>query len=814
MAKLLLIDTNGLIHRAYHALPPLTAPDGRPTGALYGLARLLVKALADEKPTHVAACFDRPEPTFRKVRYPEYKAHRPPAPDDLIAQIVEARELVEQFHIPAVELPGYEADDLIGTLATKFASPECQVVILTGDLDSLQLVRDGLVTVAGMKTGVSELVRYTEAKVAERFGVRPDQLADYKGLAGDSSDNIPGVKGVGPKTAVQLLTEFSTLDKIFTTMPETHKLAHKVLPHKGAALLSRDLGKIATDAPIQISLEALRYRVSDPERLHAYLLGLGFETIAKKLEQAPKGGGEGAIRAPRTERVLAVLNAEHMASLGAALSSDAVKIAFAWKPILRSLPEAEWPTNPLFDLSIAGWLLDPDQGDYSPEALAAKYLPALQNAVASEALARDLYVSLAAELERATLADLARDLEFPLIRVLARMERQGILVDRAALEALRDQLRGKTGGLAAKIFSIVGKEFNLQSPRQVGAILFETLGLNDGKTKKTKTGQYRTSADVLEKLREEHSVVPLLLMHREDMKVLTGFVEPLLSLVERDGKVRTTFLQVSTGTGRIASEKPNLQNIPKESEWAVPIRSAFVASPGFRFVSFDYSQIELRILAHITKDPGLVAAFREGVDVHAATASRVFGITTDRVTPELRRVGKTLNFGVIYGMGAKAFSETSGITIHEARRRIEEYFAAFPTVRSWQESVKREAMEHGMVLNEHGRRRLFSSARAFGEFERAAVNMPIQSLQADLLKQAMLDTTALLSEKGWYPHKARVLLSIHDELLFEVADAIVEESAPLIARAMEHAAKLSVPVRVEVSTGTSWGSLAPYRATR
>lgn len=812
MEKLLLIDANGLIHRAYHALPPLTAPDGRPTGALYGLARLLVKALADERPTYIAACFDRPEPTFRKVRYPEYKAHRPPAPDDLIQQIVEARELIEKFHIPVVELAGYEADDLIGTLATKFASPDCQVTILTGDLDSLQLVRDGLVTVAGMKTGVSELVRYTEVKVMGRFGVRPDQLADYKGLAGDSSDNIPGVKGVGPKTAVQLLTEFGTLDKIFTTMSETHKLAHKVLPHKEAALLSRDLGKIATDAPIQISLEGLRYQVTDPEGLQTYLLDLGFETIAKKLEPAAPKKSEMPLRAARTERVLTVLDAAHTSSLGAALASDAVKVAFEWKPILKSLPETEWPTDPLFDLSVAGWLLDPDRGDYSPEALAAKHLPPSPNNATPEATARDLYTALFSELDRASLSDLARDLEFPLLRVLARMEQHGILVDRHALEILQGVLSATTDELAQKIYAMAGATFNLQSPRQVGEVLFGTLGLHEGRAKKTKTGQYRTSAEVLLALREAHPVVPLLIAHRENTKVLTGFVEPLLSLIESDGRVHTTLLQTATGTGRIASEKPNLQNIPKESEWATPIRKAFVAPSGFRFVSFDYSQIELRILAHITKDPGLVAAFREGNDIHTATASRVFGITPDRVTPELRRIGKTLNFGVIYGMGAKAFSATSGISIPEARRRIEEYFAAFPTVRAWQETVKREAMERGMVVNEHGRRRLFSSSRAFGEFERAAVNMPIQSLQADLLKQAMLNATALLSERGWYPNQVRLLLPIHDELLFEVADAIVEESVPLITRTMEGAATLSVPVKVEVSTGSSWGSLIPHRS--
>jgi DNA polymerase-1 len=812
MEKLLLIDTNGLIHRAYHALPPLTTPDGRPTGALYGLARLLVKALADERPTHVAACFDRPEPTFRKVRYAEYKAHRPPAPDDLMQQIVEARELIEKFHILVVELPGYEADDLIGTLAAKFASPERQVVILTGDLDSLQLVRDGLVTVASMKTGVSELVRYTEEKVRERFGVRPDQLADYKGLAGDASDNIPGVRGVGPKTAAQLLTEFGTLEKIFSLMPPEHRLAKKVLPHREAALLSRDLGRIATDAPIPITLEKLEYRITDPDGLRTYLLNMGFESIAKKMEQAqPETWSENPGTA-RTERVLTILNATHATSLGTALASDTVKIAFSWKPILRSLSETRWPNEPLFDLSIAGWLLDSDHGDYSPESLMTRYLPKKGSGVAPEAAARDLYVVLASELEQAGLANLARKLEFPLIRVLARMEQHGILVDQPALEALKGVLVETTNELSRTIHAMAGTTFNLQSPRQVGEVLFGTLGLHQGKVKKTKTGQYRTSAGVLETLREAHPVVPLLLAYREHTKVLTGFVEPFLSLIEADGRIHTTLLQ--TATGRIASEKPNLQNIPKESEWAIPIRNTFVASRGFRFVSFDYSQIELRILAHITKDPGLLTAFRDGVDIHTATASRVFGITTDRVTPELRRVGKTLNFGVIYGMGAKAFAETSGIAIHEARRRIEEYFAAFPTVRDWQESVKHEAMKHGMVLNEHGRRRVFSSACAFGEFERAAVNMPIQSLQADLLKQAMLDTTTALVEHGWYPHQARLLLSIHDELLFEIADAIVEESVPILARTMEHAANLSLPVTVEVSIGSSWGSLAPYHTAR
>ncbi|MDO8470333.1 MAG: DNA polymerase [bacterium] len=838
MKTLLLIDANGLIHRSFHALPPLTAPDGRPTGALYGLARLLVKTLADEHPDYIAACFDRPEPTFRKQKYPEYKAHRPPAPDELIKQIVEARELIQTFHIPVVELPGYEADDLIGTLAVRFASNDLHVTILTGDLDSLQLVRNGLVSVAGMKTGVSEIIRYDEAKVAERFGVRPDQLADYKGLAGDASDNIPGVKGVGPKTAVQLLTEFRTLDRLFAEMPEEHKLAKKVLPYRDAAFLSRDLGRIATDAPLAINIEELRYQVTDPERLRAYLISLGFESIVKQLEKhttdnlrptttsqkqeardlptrptelSGRAGQAGERRAQTNERVLVVLDAAEAGKLGKELQSDAVKVTLEWKPILKSLDTKLAVSDPLFDLSIAGWLLDPDQHDYSLATLATTYLlPPLQ-VNTPPAVARDLYATLSQKLREEKLDHLARDLEFPLIRILAEMEQVGVLVDVPALAYIKTELTKKIEKLEADIYAAAGAPFNVNSPRQVGEVLFDQLHLGTGRQKKTATGQYRTSVDILAALREAHPIVPLLLRHREDSKVLSGFVEPLLSLIAPDGRIHTTYLQTTTGTGRLASERPNLQNIPQESEWAKPLRDAFVASPGSQFLSLDYSQVELRILAHVTQDPGLTEAFRTGTDIHTATAARTFGVTEDRVTKEMRRIGKTLNFGVVYGMGARAFGETSGIPLAEARRFIEEYFVAFPTIRSWQAKIKLEAQTTGVIRNEHGRRRLFPPGRNFGEFERAAINMPIQSLAADIIKQAMIDTTRIIHKREWSGGGVRLILSIHDELLFEVPDGIVDTVVPVLRETMERAAALSVPLRVDATVGPAWGSLTPHR---
>lgn len=820
MKTLLLIDAHALIHRAFHALPPLTSPAGEPVGALYGLARTLNKVLEERKPDYVAAAFDRPEPTFRKEEFKEYKAHRPKAPDELVSQLIKARELFKAFQIPTFERPGAEADDIIGTLVERFKDDRSlRIVILTGDLDALQLVSGDRVVVETMKKGVTEMVTYDKKAVEARYGLPVAALPDYKGLVGDPSDNIKGVKGVGPKTAEKLLTEFGTLEGIFERMPPTHPLAKKILPGKEQAFFARKLATIDRHLPIEVREEDLRYPGTRSEALASLYGELGFQSLLKGGGKMEKGGGKEKKPAPRGSlKSTAVADAAAALALSPAERGGATpKAAFDWKPILKELLARGAPLpTPLFDVKVAAWLLNPDEEDLAFESLERRFLApsditfgdvhgrnaSLLPREPREAL-RALAGVLAYKLEEYELQKVFNEIEMPLIPVLARMELRGVGVHAPALRELKAQLEKELNDLAGNIYREAGASFNINSPRQVSEVLFGTLKLGEGRVRRTATGQRRTGHDVLLELEHAHPVVSLLLRYRENAKILSGFIDPLLSAIQEDGRVRTTFLQTGTGTGRLSSEQPNLQNIPQESEWAKPLREAFRAAAGKRFLSFDYSQLELRLLAHLTQNLQLLEAFHDGEDIHALTASHIFQVPRDRVSPPMRRVAKTLNFGIIYGMGARAFSRASGLRLEEAKRFIETYFHNFPEVQAWQEQVKAEARTYGFVKNVNGRRRWFVKnhgvAPAPGEFERAAVNMPLQSLAADILKLAMIRVGGTAG--------AELVLSIHDELLFEVPDDTMRKIAPAIRDTMEHAFPLSVPLTVQVKHGERWGDM-------
>lgn len=810
-ATVLLIDSHALIHRAFHALPPLTGPKGQPTGALYGVARILLKVLRTNRFTHVFAAFDRPEPTFRKEAFRDYKAHRPPAPDELVSQLIEARELFRAFGIPVVEKAGVEADDIIGTLAVRFAREETRVIILTGDLDALQIVKDPSVAVETFKKGVSETVIYDEAGVVERYGIPPSKLADWKGLVGDASDNIPGVPGIGPKTAEKLLTEFESLEALYEHMPSDHPLAKKVLPHKNKAFLAKQLATIITDVPLPVTLGEGRFEKIPEGTLTDYFSRFGFTSLLKPVPETRSGEvamppREEAGNTSFPEHVTFVPSAEWARAHRAALADRQEKAAYGWKEILKKCAhERVQVQGPLFDLSVAGWLIDSDEKAVSREELMARFLK--RNDVNDAALYRLLKHALASY----GLEKVFREIEMPLVPILAAMEENGIAVDKARLETLRKTIQGELSQLEVAIYEKTGTIFNVNSPRQVAEALFQKLGLGTEKKRKTATGQQKTGKDVLLELREAHPVVPLLLEYRESFKILTSFVEPLADAIAEDGRVRTTFLQTGTATGRLSSERPNLQNIPQGSRWAESLRSAFVAPHRHSFLSFDYSQLELRLLAHASGDPALREVFREGKDVHQLTASRVFGVTADRVIPSMRRTAKILNFGVVYGMGGRAFAAVSGLPPAEAKRFIAEYFRQFPKVREWQERVKAEARTFGFVRNEFGRRRWFLHAtragHPSGEFERAAINMPLQSLGADIMKLGLIRAASLLGEtKG----SGRAVLSIHDELLFEMPDDMLHTLAPKLKTLMESAVRLAVPLIVEVTRGPHWGAMEPF----
>jgi len=826
MKKILIIDANSFIHRAFHALPPLETPDGRPIGAIYGLTNILFSILNKEKPNYVAAAFDTPEKTFRKEMFKEYKAHRPKAPDELKQQIIEAHILFKKFGIKTLEKPGFEADDILGTLAEKFTKTEgVKTTVLTGDLDALQLVDDENTTILIPGRGTSQMIRYDELKVEERFGIKPKQLIDYKGFAGDSSDNIPGVPGVGPKTAARLLQKYKDIDGIYENIDKEKESAviKKIKENKDQAYLSKKLGTIKRDVPIKITLEELKY-FKENGALIEYLKSLGFKSLINRFKDEPR-----ISETISTTRKVRKTNASHLfyeptqgqASLKNVeflipnkkfiekplrfLNSDKIKVAYHWKPIIKTLKKrGRAVKNPIFDIRIAAWLLNPDQKNLTLENLAEVFLK--KEIIDELETLKQLYAHLAENLKRWSLEKIYQKIELPLIKILADMELTGIKINKKALKSLNQELEKEISQISEKIYKKTNKRFNLNSPRQVGEILFEDLGIQ-GKHLKTPTNQYRTSEEVLLEIKTEHPIVELILKYREYNKIKSTYIEPLINRIDSFNRIKTTFIQTGTATGRLSSENPNLQNVPRNSKWSKPLRKCFIADKGWSLVSFDYSQMELRILACVVGDEKLKKVFKLGEDIHTSTASYVFNIPLSKVGKKERRLAKTLNFGIIYGMGARAFSRQSGLSEKESKEFINKYFEDFPKVLKWQRKTAGEAKRDGYIKNLNGRLRRFPNN---WQTERAAINMPIQSLGADIIKEAMIKTCSFIQNQG-LTNKVRLILSIHDELLFEISDDVLENTILNIKNILEkQVSQLSVPLIVDVMKGKNWGELKSY----
>lgn len=726
MKKLLLIDANALIHRAFHAIPNLTAPDGRPSGALYGLANVLVKIFKTEHPEYAVAFFDRPEPTFRKELYDEYKAHRPKAPDELVSQIIEAHELFNIFGVKTYEVPGFEGDDLIGTAVERFKEEkDVQVVILTGDLDALQLVEGNKVVVETLKQGISETITYDATAVEARYGIAPSQLADYKGLVGDTSDNIAGVRGVGPKTATSIVQEFGTLENFFAAVnasdDASKKMASykKIAAHEKIAMLSKHLATIRRDAPIGISsIEEIAYEQFPIETIIPYLRDLGFTSIIKRLA--------------------------------------------------------------------------PEEQDASKQQKEKRKEGAVQNTPGQLSFLD----------ARSTLSkELLEDVERPLAPILEEMNLWGIMIDRARLAEKEIVLDRDIDALTKKLYLEAGQVFNPNSPKQLLELLKTKYRL------KIKS----TNIDKIEQFRATVPLVDLILNYRELFKLKSTYLEPLRRMSESDSRIHPTFVQLKAATGRITCEQPNLQNIPPS------VRDIFVASPGYKLVSLDYSQIELRILASLTQDPEMLRAFNSNADIHQITASKIYNVPLADVTPNMRKVAKTLNFGVIYGMGARAFAQQSGLSPKEAKTFIEEYFKDFATIKQWQDGVLAKVRAEGFVKNINGRIRPLPEIVSFNkmlqsEAERMAINFPIQSVGADIIKSAMVKVKEHLSAEGLWGTDVKMILTVHDELVFEIKDPPVggrtlEDIVGEIKTILESVYTLNVPLTVNVEIGDNWGEL-------
>ncbi|WP_448335325.1 DNA polymerase I [Bellilinea sp.] len=918
---LYLIDGHALAYRTYFAITlsgqQLTTSSGEPTAGIYGFASVLLRLLEQENPEYLAVAFDTGA-TFRNDLYAEYKATRAKMPDDLRPQIERIREMVDVFGFPRLEAEGYEADDVLGSIARQAAENGLGVKIITGDRDLLQLVNDRvIVNLAGSK--LSEARDFGVKEVIETLGIRPEQVVDYKALVGDKSDNIPGVGGIGEKTAITLLQQYANLDDIYAHLDQIPTRVRTLLEKdRDKAYLSRQLATIRTDLPVMLSLEKARTGQINVAGVEGFFQQLEFRSLLprlKKLESrvvpAPSAGqqlllfGEPLVRIgeppPQDGAWITVQTREALAELCRKLenvpvlsldtettSTDPMRaelvglsLAFeagqgyylpvghrtgeeqlpaeevlkALHPVLTSSQVAKIGHNlkydalvlenqgvsvaPLtFDTMIAAWLVQPDSYNLGLKELAETYLGVQMThieeligkgknqltmdrvpvssvaayAAADAEICLRLMPLLRERLEQVNAVRLFEEIEMPLVPVLGMMERNGVMLDVPFLQQMSHELTSRLFQIEKDIFQVVGYSFNLNSTQQLSKVLFETLKLEPpDRRKKTTSGHFSTSAGVLEELRDQHPVVEKILEYRELSKLKSTYVDALPQQINpRTGRVHTSYNQTGSVTGRLASSDPNLQNIPTRTETGRLVRNAFIAAPGYRLLSVDYSQIELRIVAHMAQDEAMLAAFRAGLDIHAATAAAIYGVELEQVTKEQRRHAKAINFGLIYGMSAFGLHRSTGLTLAEAENFVKAYFQQFPGVKAFLDGLRRQAARQGYVETLLGRRRYFPNLKSNANpalrarEEREAINAPVQGTAADIMKLAMVRLPPALKEAGL---GARMLLQVHDELVLEVPENERDETVQVVRGVMENAYPLSIPLVTEARWGHNWGSL-------
>ncbi|MFL6031383.1 MAG: DNA polymerase I [Rubrobacteraceae bacterium] len=825
--RVYLIDGYSLLYRAFYALPQsIATTSGLPTNALYGFTSMVLKLLDSEEEVGLGVVWDAGIPAFRLEVFPEYKAHRSAMPDELRVQLDHLDEILEAMNIPAIRAEGFEADDALATLS-KQVPDGIELFIVTGDQDAMQLV-DGHVRVLRTTRGVSETKTYGRQEVIEEYGVTPEQIPDYKALVGDPSDNIPGVRGIGPKGAANLLQEFDSLQGIYDHLDAVAAKGTRKKLEEGreSAFLSLELARMRFDAPVAFDGEALRFEGVSPEILDVLLRRYEFRSLEPRLAELPVvGGGE----LPTPERLAVRLSEEPIepsfepvavAPVGdgrwaVAVAEDEVRISVGLpdRPLRVHDAKKAGVRGAHFDTFLAAYLIKPGLGSYELDALASERGladvevgvddPAVREAARRAATIQNLSPRLVEELEEMGLARLFYDIELPLADVLGEMEKFGMPVEARVLEEVGEEIEGRVEELERRIYEDAGVEFNIGSPKQLGEVLFERLSIPP--LRKTKTG-YSTDARVLQQLAIEHPIAERIIEYRELTKLRGTYIEGLSKLIGEDGRIHTTLNQTAAATGRISSESPNLQNIPVRTPLGVRIRDAFTASPGRRLVVADYSQIELRILAHMTGEPALVESFMEGEDIHTRTAAEVFDTRIEMVTPELRRRAKMVNFGILYGISGFGLASRLG-NVHpaEAERYIKRYFERYPKVTEFMRETLQEAEELGYATTLFGRRRyvpeLGSSNKNIRRLgERLAFNARVQGSAADIIKVAMVDLAPRLRPLG-----ADMIMQVHDELVFDVDEDRVDVVAALAADRMVAAYDLEPPLEVEVKAGERWG---------
>lgn len=778
--RLVLLDSHAIIHRAYHALPDFTSSKGEPTGGLYGLSSMLIKLIDELKPDYVAACFDLPGPTHRHDVFEDYKGKRAKTEDALVAQIIRSRDVFKAFGIPMYEAPGFEADDVLGTIVKKLADrDDIEIIIASGDHDTLQLVDNDRVKVFTLRKGLSDTVTYDEKAVIARYGFGPKLVPDYKGLRGDPSDNIKGVKGIGEKAATDLIRAFGGVPKIYETLKKNpEKFEKKGIKPRVVKLLEEGeddaqfslmLATIRTDAPVSFELPP-------PWR-------------------------------PPIEQMLTLFDELEFRTLGAR-----VRALFDDNEVPEEqAEEAAMPVNvgTAAEASVALWLLSSDVTNPTVEDV-LRFTKEKDIEIAHDKLSAQLK-------ETGRLWEVFEKIEKPIIPIVNRMHDDGILLDVPYLKKLSKEYHTELDIIRANIYKHAGKEFNINSPAQLSEVLFTDLHLTVPRHKKTSGGKPSTKESELEKLRNVHPIINDILAYRELQKLLSTYVDNMPKMVAGDGRLHATFLQAGAVTGRMASQNPGLQNIPIKSEHGRRMRNAFIAEKGYELVSLDYSQIELRIAAGLAGDKKLISVFKEGGDIHTAVASEVFKVASEKVDAEMRRRAKVINFGIIYGMGVNALRMNLGddVSREEAARFLTDYFNNFSELAAFLERTKQDAMRNGYTETLFGRRRFFSGFKSSlphiqAQAERMAVNAPIQGTQADITKLAMVSVDRWI-EKEKLRDKVRLLLQVHDELVYEVKKNAVEDVAKTIAHLMETVvdpkALHGVPVTVEIKVGENWGEM-------
>ena len=864
--KLMILDGNSIINRAFYGVRLLTTREGLYTNAIFGFLNILEKLRNEEQPDALAVAFDLKAPTFRHLQYEGYKATRHAMPEELAQQMPLMKDVLRAMNIPIFECEGWEADDILGTAGRICAASDWDCVIVTGDRDSLQLVAEHVsVKLVVTRGGQTNTTLYTPEVFEAEYGFAPIRMIDLKSLMGDSSDNIPGVAGVGPKTATQLLVQYGTLDGVYAHLDELKDSVRKKLEAgRENAYPSYDLATIRCEAPVDFRPEECLVREADNDALWALFQKLEFSRLAARYHLHPPKPAEpevyegecqseivtDAARAEallrqfaEKERVFLLFSADHSsvavmddgdtawlfsrkalgegyeAFLRGLCAGNIRKVTHDVKETMRFLLGQDLPIEGFcFDTALAGYLLDATQGSYTVDRMFVQYCGSqigladekelgeaavTANLFARTAAVAALYAVLPAKLEAQGMQELYYDMELPLCAVLARMETVGVLVDQLALVAFGNMLSERVAACQELIFGYAGGEFNINSPKQLGELLFEKLGLPA--MKKTKSG-YSTNAEVLEKLKNKHPIVQAILDYRMLAKLKSTYADGLVKEIADDGRIHTTFQNMVTATGRLSSTEPNLQNIPVRTELGSEIRRMFVPADGCVFVDADYSQIELRVLAHIADDARMQEAFRSGMDVHTATAAQVFGVEPEQVTPLQRRHAKAVNFGIVYGISEFSLAEDIGVTRKEAKAYIESYLANYSGVRAYMHDIVAKAKADGYVTTLFGRRRdlpeLKSSnfnIRSFGE--RVALNTPIQGTAADIIKLAMLHVDTALRQAKL---RARLILQVHDELIVECPVEEAETVRNLVAEQMEHVMTLKVPLLAEAKIGESW----------